>query len=65
MVHVVGDVGGESPVVGAVLEEVPQRHGGMREAMDEDGLQQTLHIVDRVAAGGNAAEYEKRKRVTG
>lgn len=65
MVHVVGHICRESPVVCAVLEEIPQRHGGVREAVHENRLQQTLHIVDRIAAGGNAGAKEKRKRVTG
>lgn len=46
MVHVVGDVGGEEPVVGAVLEQVPQGHCRMRESMHEDGLEQTFHVVN-------------------
>lgn len=39
MVNMVGDVCGEQPIIGAVLEQVPQRHGGMRKAVHEDGLQ--------------------------
>lgn len=46
MVHVVGDVGGEEPVVGAVLEQVPQGHCRMRESMHEDGLEQSFHVVN-------------------
>lgn len=51
----IGDVGGEQPIVRAVLEEVPQRHRSMREAVHEDGLQETLRIVDAITDGRNAA----------
>ena len=33
---------GEDPVVEAVLEDVLERHGGVGEAMDEDGLDLSL-----------------------
>lgn len=45
MVDVVGDVAGEAPVVAAVLEQVHDRHRGVGETVDEDGLQQALCIV--------------------
>lgn len=54
MVHMVCNVGGEEPVVGTVLEEVPQWHRSMREAMHENCLQQSLDVVDGVANGSNA-----------
>lgn len=54
MVHVVRNVSGERPVVAAVLEEIPQRHGGMGEPMNEQRLQQTLRVVSNPADGGNA-----------
>ena len=41
----VGDVAGEAPVVAAVLEQVHDRHRGVGEPVDEDGLQQALGIV--------------------
>ena len=40
-----GDVAGEAPVVAAVLEQVHDRHRGVGEPVDEDGLQQALCIV--------------------
>ena len=45
VVDVVGDVAGEAPVVAAVLEQVHDRHRGVGEPVDEDGLQQALGIV--------------------
>ena len=41
----VGDVASEAPVVAAVLEQVHDRHRGVGEPVDEDGLQQALCIV--------------------
>ena len=41
----VGDVASEAPVVGAVLEQVHDRHRGVGETVDEDSLQQPLCIV--------------------
>lgn len=46
MVDKVGDVGGKAPVIDAVFEKIGERHGGVREAMDEECLQLALHIVD-------------------
>lgn len=54
MVHVVRYVTGKCPVVRAVLEEVPKRHGSMRESMNEQRLQQALRIVSNPAEGSDA-----------
>lgn len=54
MVHMVCNVGGKEPIVGTVLEEVPQWHRSMREAMHENCLQQSLDVVDGVANGSDA-----------
>ena len=51
MAVVVGDEGGESPVVDRVLEDVHDGHGGVREAMHEDSLEEALRVV-RDPAGG-------------
>ena len=56
MVHVVGDEHREAPVVGAVLEEVRQRHSGVGETVDEQGFQQPLGVVDRPAGAGHSVE---------
>ncbi len=53
MVDVVSDVGGEPPVVGGVLEEVEDGHGRVGEAVNEDGLQQPLGVVERPAGQSN------------
>ena len=45
VVDVVGDVGGESPVVAAVLEQVHDGHRGVAEPVDEHGLQESLRVV--------------------
>ncbi len=57
MVDVVGDVGGKSPVVGRVLEEVGDGHGRVGEPVDEDRLQQTLGVVE-----GPTAERDSAKK---
>ena len=51
MTVVVGDEGGESPVVDGVLEDVHDGHGGVGEAVDEDGLQEALRVVGDPADG--------------
>ena len=48
---VVGDEGGKSPVVDGVLEDVHDGHGGVGEAVDEDGLQEALRVVGDPADG--------------
>ena len=45
MVDVVGDVGRESPVVAAVLEQVHDGHRGVAEPVDEHRLEQSLCVV--------------------
>lgn len=37
---------------GAHLEDVPQRHGSVRESVHEESLQQALDVVERVAHAG-------------
>lgn len=39
MIHMVSHVHGEQPVIRAILEEIPQRHRGMTEAMNEQCLE--------------------------
>lgn len=48
MVHVIGDVGGEAPIVDAVLEQIANWHGRVRESMNENRLEQSLGVVDCV-----------------
>lgn len=50
----VSDISGKSPVVTTVLEQVGQWHCCVREAMNEDGFEQTLCIVNCVASSGDA-----------
>jgi hypothetical protein len=45
VVDKVGDKGSKAPVIAAVLEQVSERHCGMGETMDKEGLQQSLAIV--------------------
>ena len=45
MAVVVGDEGGESPVIDRVLEDVQDGHGGVGEAVDKDGLEEALCVV--------------------
>lgn len=59
----VSHVRGEGPVVRAVFEQVTQRHGGVREPVHEQRLQDTLGVVAGPADGGNAAREEKRRHV--
>jgi hypothetical protein len=54
MVDVVGNVCSESPVVNAVFEQIPQRHGSVRESMNENRLKETLGIVNCVTGRSNA-----------
>lgn len=61
VVHVVRDVGGEEPVIRAVLEEVPQGHRCVREAVHENRLQQPLHVVDRVTCCSDAGKEGKKE----
>ena len=51
MAVVVGDEGGESPVVDRVLEDVHDGHGGVGEAVNEHRLQEALRIVRDPADG--------------
>lgn len=61
MIDVIGHVGSEAPIVAAILEQIAQWHRIVREAMHKDGLQQTLHIVNRIATGGNAKKKSQNK----
>lgn len=65
VVHVIRNVGGEEPVVGTVLEQVPHWHRRVRESVHEDRLQQPFDVVHRVAscsdAGGGKVQRNKRK----
>ena len=58
MAVVVGDERGESPVVGGVLEDVHDGHGGVGEAVDEDGLEEALRVVGDPAYGTEPATSE-------
>lgn len=59
VVDIVADVEGEAPVVAAILEQIHDRHRGVREAMHEHRLQQTLHVVNRPANGRNPSVAEE------
>ena len=59
MVDVVGDVAGEAPVEAAVLEQVHDRHRGVGEPVDEDGLQQALGIVANPETKGGISQDTK------
>ena len=54
---VVGNERGESPVVGGVLEDVHDGHGGVGEAVDEDGLEEALRVVGDPAYGTEPATF--------
>lgn len=54
MINVIGNEGCESPIVGAVLKQIADRHGRMRESMDEYGFQQTFGIMQRPTCGCEA-----------
>lgn len=59
---------GEQPVVGGVLEDVQERHGGEREAVDEEGLELALDEVqhdhpERQGLQGRRALVEGRQGV--
>lgn len=60
MIHVISDISSESPVVRAVLEQIAQRHCGVREAMNEDRFQKSFGVMDRVACGGDAKGQTRR-----
>jgi hypothetical protein len=53
VVHVVGDVRSKKPVVRAVLEQVHHGHGGVREAVHKDGLEDSLSVVHAPTNGSN------------
>ena len=59
MVDVVGDVGGEAPVVGRVLEDVHDRHRRVGEAVHEDRLQEPFGVVERPAGRGDARKSRR------
>lgn len=61
MIDVIGHVGSEAPIVAAILEQIAQWHRIVREAMHKDGLQQTLHIVNRIATGGNTEKKDTKQ----
>lgn len=52
VVDVVGHPCCKAPVVGAVLEDVAQRHGSVGEAVDKQRLQQPLQVVEGVTHAG-------------
>lgn len=56
MVDVISDVGGEAPVVDAVLEQIHQRHGRVRESVNEDGLEKSLRVVNGPTSRSNAKD---------
>ena len=51
MAVIVGDEGGESPVVDRVLEDVHDGHGGVGEAVHKHRLQEALGVVCDPADG--------------
>lgn len=46
MIDKIGDICSKAPVVGAVFEKIRERHGSMREAMDKEGLQLSLCVMN-------------------
>lgn len=56
VVHVITDVKCETPIIGAILEEIHDRHSGVWEAMDEQSFKQSLCIVQSPTGSGNATE---------
>ena len=62
VVQVVPDVGREAPVVAAVLEEVPDGHGGVAEPVHEHGLQQPLGVVQHPAPRRDVGRGAERRR---
>lgn len=54
----IGDVCSKAPVVNAVLEEVCQRHRCVREAMDEDGFEKSLGVMNGPASSGDATKND-------
>ena len=62
VVHVVGDVGGEAPVVAAVLEQVGHRHGGVGEPVDEQRLEDPLAVVEHPGPGCQLLGQPERSR---
>ena len=55
VVDVVSDVGGEAPVVAAVLEQVHDGHRRVAKPMDKHRLQQPLGIVQHPGHNNNLA----------
>lgn len=52
VVDVISHPRSKAPVVGAVFEDVSQRHGSVRESVHEESLQQALDVVEGVAHAG-------------
>ncbi|MPD06919.1 hypothetical protein E2C01_102756 [Portunus trituberculatus] len=60
VIDMVSHIGSKAPIIGAVLEEVEEWHGAVREPMHELSLQQTLGIVEGPTAGSNAVKERFR-----
>lgn len=59
MVDVISDVGCEAPVVGAVLEQIQQRHSRVRESVNEDGFEKSLRVVNAPTSRSNATRIDQ------
>jgi hypothetical protein len=49
MIDEIGDERRKSPIIGAVLEQITNRHCSIAESVDELRLEQTLSIMNRMA----------------
>lgn len=57
MANMVSDVSSESPIICAILEEIGQRHRGMRKPMNKQRFIQSFCIMDCIASSGNTENY--------
>jgi len=56
MIDKVANPEGKSPIVATVLEQIHDGHGRMRESMNKESLEDSLHIMDGPTNGGNPAQ---------
>jgi hypothetical protein len=54
VVNVISDIRSKSPVVNAVFEQIPQRHGSVRETMNENRLKEPFDVMNCVTSCSNA-----------
>ncbi len=60
MVNIIGHVGCKAPIITGILKQIENRHCGIRKSVHEDGLQQTLRVVERPAGGGYSLGENKK-----